>query len=64
MLMTGRRCALLKDKSVAKMPTDLVGQIYKDVNLDDTASIDEAIHLWFRDDLGVNRCPACPQPHQ
>lgn len=62
MLMTGRRCALLKDKSVPKMPTDLVGQIYKDVNLEDTASISESIHLWFRDDLGVNRCRACPPP--
>ena len=25
MLMTGRRCLLLKDKSTPKMPTDLVG---------------------------------------
>jgi len=33
MLLSGRRCALLKDQTVPAMPTDLVGQIYKSVDL-------------------------------
>jgi len=40
MLMTGRRCALLKDTSVEKLPTDLVGKIYKEVDLDHVKTVD------------------------
>jgi hypothetical protein len=57
MLMTGRRCALLKDASIERMPTDLVGRIYKSVNLDDLKSVREALHQWIRDDLGLGECP-------
>jgi hypothetical protein len=35
MLMTGRRCAILRDKSVPTMPSDLVGHIYKPTDLRD-----------------------------
>jgi hypothetical protein len=61
MLITGRRCALLKDKSVPKMPTDLVGHIYKDVDLRKPNTISNALHLWLRDDLNLRSCPACPK---
>ena len=35
MLMTGRRCAILRDKSVPQMPADLVGHIDKPTDLSD-----------------------------
>jgi hypothetical protein len=59
MLMTGRRCALLKDRSIDKMPTDLVGRIYKAVDLDKIDTITSALHEWIREDLGLGACPAC-----
>jgi hypothetical protein len=61
MLITGRRCALLKDKSVPKMPTDLVGQIYKDIDLKKPETVSNALHLWLRDDLNLGACPSCPK---
>ena len=61
MLITGRRCALLKDKSVPKMPTDLVGHIYKDVDLSKPKTVSNALHLWLRDDLNLKPCPECPK---
>lgn len=60
MLMTGRRCALLKDGTLDKMPTDLVGLIYKAIDLSDTATVADALHGWIRDDLGLSRCSSCP----
>jgi len=59
MVMTGRRCALLKDKSIETMPTDLVGKIYKSVDLDEMGTVADALHHWLRDDLGLSRCSAC-----
>ena len=59
MLITGRRCALLKDVSIKKMPTDLVGQIYKAVDLTDPKQVGTAIHGWLRDDLNLGACQAC-----
>ncbi len=60
MLMTGRRCAILRDQSVPAMPSDLVGHIYKGADLaDHDASVAE-IHKWIRDDLSLGACPSCP----
>jgi hypothetical protein len=59
MLMAGRRCGLLKDRSIKKMPTDLVGRIYKDVDLGESQSVASAVHEWLRDDLGLGRCSEC-----
>lgn len=60
MLMTGRRCAILRDTSVPVMPSDLVGHIYKPTDLSDhDASLTE-IHKWIRDDLGLSECMLCP----
>lgn len=60
MLMTGRRAALLKDKSIDRMPTDLVGRIYKGVDFDDLATVATSLHSWIRDDLELSSCPSCP----
>jgi hypothetical protein len=62
MLMTGRRCALLKDESIDRLPTDLVGKIYKSVNVEDHASVANALHAWARDDLALGSCGSCPPP--
>jgi hypothetical protein len=59
MFMTGRRCALLKDTSIDKMPTDLVGHIYKNVDLSEVASVSSAVHDWLANDLGGSLCPDC-----
>lgn len=59
MLMAGRRCALLKDTSVEKMPTDLVGKIYKSVDLGDPKAVAISLHAWIRDDLAMGSCSKC-----
>jgi hypothetical protein len=59
MLMTGRRCALLKDRSIARMPTDLVGRIYKSVDFDEIATVRDSLHEWIREDLSLGSCPSC-----
>jgi hypothetical protein len=53
MLMTGRRSALLKDVSIERMPTDLVGRIYKEIDLDDPGSVAGAVEDWIVNDLGL-----------
>lgn len=60
MLMIGHRCALLKDGSIEKMPTDLVGMIYKSVDLAQPNTVSRALHTWIRDDLSLNECADCP----
>jgi hypothetical protein len=61
MLMTGRRCALMKDKtSPTTLPTDVIGQIYKPIDLDDIASLSSIIHRWASEDLALGRCNSCP----
>jgi hypothetical protein len=60
MMMTGRRCALLRDKTVDQMPTDFVGQIYKGVDFDDTDAVAKELHRWCANDLGLGRCAHCP----
>lgn len=59
MLMAGRRTALLKDHTIERLPTDLVGRIYKPVDLDDPETVAEALHAWIRDDLGLRACCEC-----
>lgn len=53
MLVTGRRCLLLKDRSIEDLPTDLVGHIYTPVDLDDTASVGNAVEAWAKDMLAI-----------
>lgn len=61
MLLSGRRCALIKDSSIERMPTDLVGMIYKPVDLDHVETVAAALHVWARDDLALGSCNACPK---
>lgn len=60
MLTLGRRCALLKDVSIENLPTDLVGQIYTPIDIDDPDELARAIHRWLRNDLRLGSCPKCP----
>lgn len=53
MVITGRRCLLLKDSSIKSMPTDLVGMIYKPVDLDDPTTVSQAVDDWLINDLGL-----------
>lgn len=55
MIVTGRRCAILKDNAVASLPTDLSGHVYKPVNLDDPDSIKLQVEKWASSDLGLLR---------
>ena len=59
MLMTGRRCALLKDTSIQRMPTDLVGHIYKSIDLSKLETVSVVLHEWASQDLNLGVCPAC-----
>jgi len=59
MLITGRRCCLLKDPSIRTLPTDLVGRIRKDVDLAREKEVEGALHQWIRDDLGLGACSDC-----
>lgn len=59
MLMAGRRCLLLKDTSIERMPTDLVGLIYKSVDLDETDTVARAVHEWAKEDLALGACVEC-----
>jgi hypothetical protein len=56
MLMTGRRCALLKDRSVPALPSDLSAQIYKSVDFDDENAVAGAVHRWLAVDLALGQC--------
>lgn len=69
MMTTGRRCALLRDRTIdpsggtsgaESMPVDLVGQIYKSVDLDDLDGISTTVHRWVAHDLALGICPKCP----
>ena len=59
MLLAGRRCALLKDSTIERLPTDLVGKIYKPVEIGDGSSVASALHGWLRDDLNLGVCHEC-----
>lgn len=58
-LVLGRRLAILKDKPVETLPTDLVGRIYKTIDLDNVKTVAESLHAWCRDDLNLGACSSC-----
>ena len=60
MLMTGRRCALFKDQTSPALPTDIVGQIYKSIDLDDVTDLTATVHRWAAFDLALGTCKKCP----
>jgi len=53
MLVTGRRCAILKDTTIAAVPTDISGHIYKSVNLADLSQVETETERWITEDLGL-----------
>jgi hypothetical protein len=59
MLVTGRRCAILRDRTAPAPPTDLSGQIYKPVDFDDLDQVSAAVHVWLSEDLGLGWCDEC-----
>lgn len=59
MLITGRRVALLKDRDTPKLPTDFIGQIYKDVDFGDTTAVAAILHSWAANDLALGSCACC-----
>lgn len=59
MIMTGRRCVLLKDTSVESLPTDLIGRIYRKVDVSQPKVVGAALHDWVRDDLAHGPCGVC-----
>ncbi len=54
MIVTGRRCTILKDHSAPSLPTDLAGQIYRAVDLDDLDTVSASLHDWAGSDLGLS----------
>ena len=63
MLVMGRRCKILKDAAAPYPPSDLAGQIYTKVDLDDPTTVVDAVHRWIAYDLGLGRCDHCPSDH-
>jgi hypothetical protein len=59
MLMAGRRCALLRDVSITAMPTDLVGHIYRGLDMSSTNEVARNVHKWIAEDLGFGTCHTC-----
>jgi hypothetical protein len=51
MIVTGRRCGILKDETVPALPTDLSGQIYRSVDLSDLTTVQDAVEGWATNDL-------------
>jgi len=55
MIATNKRCLLLKDKRMPKLPTDVVGKLYKEFDTYDISkTIKSCIKTWVRD-IGVSR---------
>jgi hypothetical protein len=53
MLTMGRRCAILKDKTADRPPTDLSGQIYKSVDFAQSDTVVDAVEGWVTNDLAL-----------
>jgi hypothetical protein len=54
MLVSGRRCCLLKDVSAPSLPTDFIAQIYKEIEVSDSRAVSEAVNSWVAGDLGIS----------
>lgn len=61
MIMTGRRCGLLKDVGVDRshIPSDLIARIYKEVDVTKNYTVAAAVHQWAAADLGLGPCATC-----
>jgi hypothetical protein len=58
MIAHGKRCLLLKDQRMPRMPTDIVGKLYKEFDsYSITSTVTTAVDRWARD-VGLPRAPA------
>lgn len=53
MIITGRRCTMLKDASGPDLPTDLTSQIYKPTDFGDLDAVGSTLDLWVTADLNL-----------
>jgi hypothetical protein len=53
MLVSGRRCCLLKDVGSPRLPTDFIAQIYKEIEISDPQAVETTIGSWLQDDLQI-----------
>lgn len=60
MLMTGRRCALLKDPGVKGVPTDLGSHIRHSAPFEDVPAAEAKLHEALVKDFDSPRCASCP----
>jgi hypothetical protein len=51
MMFSGRRCGLLKDPTAPVLPSDILAQIYKEVDFCEPAGVEAAIRAWVTEDL-------------
>jgi hypothetical protein len=51
MLVSGRRCCLLKDHNAPRLPTDFIAQIYKEIEITNSQMVRANIETWVQDDL-------------
>jgi hypothetical protein len=51
MLVSGRRCCLLKDVGAPSLPTDFIAQIYKPIEFGDSHAVKTNLDAWVCDDL-------------
>jgi len=56
MLILGRRCSILRDRTSPNVPSDLGAEIFKPIDLDDVESVRDEAHRWLSEDLGKPRC--------
>lgn len=61
MLMVGRRCAIVKDSGVKKVPTDMSAHIRHTVGFADPAAVEATFHQAMVKDFDSAPCPACPK---
>jgi len=54
MLVSGRRCCLLKDSEAPELPSDFIAQIYKPLEISDYNAVKGNVETWVRDDLGIS----------
>jgi hypothetical protein len=58
MIAHGKRCLLLKDQRMPRMPTDIVGKLYKEFDsYNITNTVSTAVDRWARD-VGLPQTPA------
>lgn len=62
MYALGKRCLLLKEKRMPRLPADICGKIYRDFDvLNLYSSIEDQIHKWCKRDLGLTPIDQIPE---